>query len=347
MIWLAGSPSQAAHGVKEFADIPWAKPKGFELTTDIYVPDTGGEKLPVLIIYHGGGWLLNTKSIMTDMARYMASHSELVVVNMNYRRLADLDNTTTVNEIVEDALGAVLWVKDNIERYNGDPGKIAVTGDSAGGHLAAMVTLAGRRLESDGFKGKAPGFNPTYLPSGRTAEQVAKEDGVAVQAAILSYAVFDLLAAAKNGFETAGNPFWGWAKASPRGIFGKGISVESNAGFYEAVSPINYIVDRKDYRLPPQFVLVGEQDNLIKPEVVANYVSLLKKAGQPVEMKVYKNRGHGFLDSGCNDYTQGCFKDLAVPALNDMIKFVNKIFATPKLIGDVVMEISHSTLPGI
>lgn len=330
LIWLAGSPLQAAQGVKEFKDILWAKPKGFELTTDIYAPDAGGKKLPVLIIYHGGGWLLNTKSIMTDMARYVASHSDLVVVNMNYRRLADLDNTTTVNEIVEDALGAVLWVKDNIARYNGDPEKIAVTGDSAGGHLAAMVTLAGRRLESDGFKGKTLGFNPTYLPSGKTAEQVAREDGAAVQAAILSYAGFSLLDAAKNGFETDGNPFWGWANASPRGIFGKGIGVETNPEFYEAVSPINYIVDRKDYRLPPQFVLVGERDNFIRPEVVANYADLLKKAGQPVEMKVYKNRGHGFLDSGCNDYTQGCFKDLAVAALNDMIEFLNNVFDAPQ-----------------
>lgn len=333
LICLVSLPLQAAHNLEEFKDITWAKPKGFELTTDIYVPDTGGKKLPVLIIYHGGGWLLNTKSIMTDMARYMASHSELVVVNMNYRRLADLENTTTANEIVEDALGAVLWVKDNIERYNGDPGKIAVTGDSAGGHLAAMVTLAGRRLESDGFKGKTLGFNPTYLPPGKTAEQLAREDGAGVQAAVLSYAGFDLLAAAKNGFETAGNPFWGWAQASPRGIFGKGISIESNEEFYEAVSPINYIVDRKNYPLPPQFVLVGEHDNLIRPEVVANYVDLLKKAGQPVEMKVYKNRGHGFLDSGCNDYTQGCFKDLAVPALNDMIQFLNKVFEISKTDG--------------
>ena len=330
LVLLVSLPLQAAHPFKAFKDISWAKPKGFDLTTDIYVPDTDVKNLPVLIIYHGGGWLINTKSIMNDMARYMASHADLVVVNMNYRLLGDLDNTTTANEIVEDALGAVLWVKDNIKKYNGDPSRIAVTGDSAGGHLAAMVVLAGRQLESDGFKGKTPGFKPVYLPPGKTAEQIAKEDGEAVQAAILSYAALSMLTAAKDGFETADNPFWGWAKASPRGIFGKGISIESNPEFYDAVSPMHYIVARKDYKLPPQFVLVGEQDTLIKPEMVANYVALLKKAGQPVEMKVYKNRGHAYLDSGCNDYTQGCFKDLAVPTLDDMIKFLDKVFAAPR-----------------
>lgn len=323
---VIGLPLQAAHDIKIFKDITWADPKGFDLTADIYAPDTGGNDFPVLVIFHGGGWLLNTKEIMSDMAHYMASHADLVVVNMNYRRLGDLGNTTTINEIVEDALGAVLWVKDNIERYNGDPEKIAVTGDSAGGHLAAMVTLAGRQLESDGFKGETPGFNPTYLPPGKTAEQVAEQDGAAVQAAILSYPGLNMLAAAKNGFETADNPFWGWAEVGSRGIFGKGVSAESHPGFYEAVSPINYVVERKDDPLPQQFVIVGKNDRLITAESIQNYVNILKKTGQPVEMKVYENRGHGFLDSGCNDYTQGCFKDLAVPALDDMIEFLNRVF---------------------
>src|SRR5690625_3794012 len=98
-------------------------------------------------------------------------------------------------------MGAVLWVKENIHRYGGDPNKVAVTGDSAGGHLAAMVTLAGRDLRSHGFDDKPLGFNPTYLPEGVSAEQVAKEDRLQVQATILSYAAFSIYEAAKGGFE--------------------------------------------------------------------------------------------------------------------------------------------------
>lgn len=316
--------AQAEHAIKSYTDIKWAEPKGFALTTDIYVPDTGKKKYPVLIIYHGGGWLLNSKSIMTDMAKYMASHSEMVVVNMNYRLLADLNNTTKVNEIVEDAMGAVLWVKDHIKEYKGNPKKIAITGDSAGGHLASMVMLAGRKLETDGFSGDTLGFKPTYLPKNKTAEQVAKKDGARVQAVVLSYTAFDLLGVVKNGgFETSENMFWKWANATPRGLFGDGITVESRPDFYKAVSSINYIPNKKDYKLPPQFVHVGSKDFLLDP--AKQYVEELKKAGQKVELKIYEGKGHGFLDSGCNDYTGGCFKDLATPTLDDMIVFLEKV----------------------
>lgn len=323
-VLLLAVGAQAEHAFKSFTDIKWAEPKGFPLTADIYVPDTGKKKYPVLIIYHGGGWLLNSKSIMNDMAKYVASHSEMVVVNMNYRLLVDLNNTTKVNEIVEDALGGVLWVKDNIKTYGGNPKKIAVTGDSAGGHLASMVMFAGRSLETDGFAGKTLGFNPTYLPKNKTAEQVAKKDGTRVQAVVLSYAAFDLLGAAKNGgFETSQNMFWKYANATPRGLFGDGVTVDTHPDMYKAVSSNNYIPNKKDYKLPPQFVHVGSKDFLLA--AAKDYVDQLNKAGQQVKLKIYEGKGHGFLDSGCNDYTGGCFKDLATPTLDDIIVYLEKV----------------------
>ena len=321
---------RAEHAVKTFNDIEWAKPKGFALTTDIYVPDTPQEAMPVLIIYHGGGWLLNSKSIMDDLAMYIARHADYVVVNMNYRVLADINNTTTANEIVEDAMGAVLWVKDNIAQFKGDAQKIAVTGDSAGGHLAAMVTLAGNKLESDGFAGSSLGFTPSYLPPGKSAEQVAAENGLAVQATILSYAAFDLHAAAKNGFESANNPFWQWANASARGLFGNSISVDKNPDYYHAVSPVQYIVKHDVRALGPQFVLVGSNDTMTPPATSEAYVKQLKEAGQPAKLKIYPNRTHGFLDSGCPPYSSGCFSELATPTVKDMIAFLDEVFAKPQ-----------------
>jgi acetyl esterase len=327
LIFLFVPIAYAAAPLKTHSDIVWAAPEGFTLTLDIHVPDAGRDAYPVLIIFHGGGWLLNTKSIMDDMARYMASHGKYVVVNANYRLLADQNNTVTVNEIIEDAMGAVLWVKDHIAQYQGDPNKIAITGDSAGGHLTSMVMLGGRRLESDGYAGDSLGFNPTYLPRGMTAEDVAARDGLRVQAVILSYTAFDLSAIAQNGFETANNPFWGWANAKPRGVFGSAVSFATRPDFYHAASPIQHIPRARDYKLPPQFVHVGKEDGMTTPALAKDYVKRLKKAGQSVELKIYPKRGHGFLDSGCNDYTNGCFADLAVPTLKDMIKFLDRVFA--------------------
>jgi acetyl esterase len=302
---------KAEHPVIEHKDIQWAEAKGFKLTADIHVPNIKKKNLPVLVVFHGGGWLLNSKSIMSDMSNYMAANADLVVVNVNYRLLSDNNNTTTLNEMVEDALGAVLWVKDNIKQYGGNPKKIAVTGDSAGGQLAAMVILAGHKLESNGFAGATLGFKP---------------DGARVQAGVLSYAAYDLLSVGKGGFEAPGNKFWEWAKATPRGIFGADINAENHPEFYKAVSPLYSVPNSKDRKLPPQFIYVGSKDGLTTPEVATRFVDLLKQADQPVEFKIYEGKGHGFLDSGCNDYNHGCFKDLSKPALDDAIVFLNKTF---------------------
>lgn len=323
---FASAIASAEQEIKHFRDILWASPKGFPLTLDIVVPQTESKAKPTLVIFHGGGWLINNKSIMSDLADAIAKQSEIITVNVNYRLLPDVDNTTKANELIEDVMGAVLWVRDNIHQYGGDPHKIAVTGDSAGGHLAAMVTLAGRNLDSDGFDKKPLGFNPTYLPKGMTAEQVAAKDGLKVQATILSYAAFSLYDTAKTGFESSNNPFWNWANATARGMFGPDINVNDHPEHYQAASVQQYLVDAKTYTLPPQFVLVGDQDQLTTPESARQYVDKLTSLGQSARLKIYPNRGHGFLDSGCNDYTNGCFNELADATVKDMVAFLNEVF---------------------
>jgi acetyl esterase len=316
----------ADHPVKHNVGIVWASPKDFKLTLDIHVPQTESTKpKPVLVIFHGGGFLLNSKSIMTDLATTIASRTDIITVNVNYRLLSDLNNTTKINELVEDAMGSVLWVKDNIKQYGGDPTKVAVTGDSAGGHLASMVTLAGRNLDSDGFAKKPLGFKPTYLPEGMTAEQVARKDGLKVQATILSYTAFSLVGMVENGFEKD-SPIWKWAHAKARGVFGDEINLKDNRDYYLAMSPDQYLIDAKKYKLPPQFVHVGDQDQATKPEFSEKYVEQMKGLGQSVRLKIYPGKKHGFLDSGCNDYNQGCFDDLSKPTVDDMIAFLNEVF---------------------
>ncbi len=319
-------PAFADHSIKHYRDIVWASPKGFNLTLDIAVPETKTKAKPVLVIFHGGGWLLNNKSIMTDLADSIATRTDVITVNANYRLLSDVNNTTTVNDIIEDGMGAVLWVKENIQHYGGDPKKVAVTGDSAGGHLAAMIMVAGRNLGSDGFNKKPLKFKPTYLPKGVTAEQVAQKDGLKLQAAILSYAGFSLVDMVKHDFETDKNPFWKFANVKPRGMLGDNINVNDNPEYYQAVSPNQYLVSAKEYKLPYQFVHVGALDTLTTPEIATKYVEQLQSLGQPVKFKIHPGKKHGFLDSGCNDYNNGCFKELSEPAVTDMIAFLNDVF---------------------
>lgn len=316
--------AQAGEAVKIHRQIEFAKPDNFPLTLDIYVPQTGKKSYPVLVIYHGGGWLVNNNSIMHDMATKVARDGDMVVANMNYRLLVDQNNTVTMNQIIEDAFGGLLWVKDHIAEYGGDPTRVAITGDSAGGYLVAMILMRGRQLETDGYAGPSLGFKPSYLPAGKTAEQVAQEDGLKVQAAIISYAAFDLYErVVETGFETASNSFWKFANAEPRGLFGKGINPNDNSDYYRAASPILFIPKASEYRLPPQFVHVGSLDTATPATTAQHYVDLLKAGKQPVAYKVYPNKNHAYLDNGCN-WAGSCFDKDALWPMDDIISFLNK-----------------------
>jgi len=326
------SISAVAEPFTKVSDIVWASPKGasgtpFDLTMDIYTPTTGKKSYPVIVIFHGGGWLINNKSIMNEPAAYLASKGEYVVCNVNYRLLVDQGNTVKMNEIVEDVFGAVLWIKDNIAKYKGNPGQVIVTGDSAGGHLATMVVVQGHNLESDGFAGPTMGFKPTYLPRGKTAEQVAKANGLAVQAAMISYGAFDILGAALGGFEQSSNMFWTMGKAKPRGLFGEGITPQDNPAPYKQVSPLYQIPKASERKLPPMFFSVGSKDNLTTPASIEAFIAKLKEAGHPApEYWVYEGRPHAFLDSGSNQFLGTSFAKDAPEALDRMLAFLNKLF---------------------
>jgi len=313
------------HGFELTPDIEWARPGGQSLTMDIYVPKTGKDQYPVLVIFHGGAWLINDKSPMTSMSEYIARHSEYVICNVNYRLLVDQGNTVTMDQIIEDAMGAVLWVKDHIAAYKGDPSRVMVTGDSAGGHLASMVVLCGRKLESDGFSGPTLGFKPTYLSEGQTAEQVAANGGLEVQAAILSYAAYDIYAAALGGFEDEGNFFWSFAQSTARGLFGDSINVQEHPEHYKAVSPIYNMPDSSERRLPPQLCTAGSEDELITPPSVQSFVNLLTENGHQAEYWEHEGRPHAFLDGGQNEFLGTEFVKDAIPALERMIRFMDQV----------------------
>lgn len=333
--WLIVSLSAPAqtepkHEYQLHKDILWASPDGFDLTMDIYTPQTGKKNYPVLIIFHGGGWLINSNDIMDQPADYLASRGEFVVCNVNYRLLGDQDNTVTLNQIVEDALGAVLWVKTHIADYGGNPQAVAVTGDSAGGQMAAMVVNQSRNLAEQRFNAQQTSFLPTYMPEKMTLAKI-KEGFLDVQAAILSYPAVDLYQSSlgpnndgKGGFESASNIFWQMGGATARGIFGKGVDVLSQPDYYKAVSPLYTIP--QDRKLPPQFLMVGSKDNLTTPESVKKYADALQQAGNKVTFWIYEGRPHAFLDSGSNAFLGIAFEKDAPEALDKMMGFLNSVF---------------------
>lgn len=311
--------------VHEFAkasDVKWASPRGFDLTMDIYTPQTGKEAYPVIIMYHGGGWLINDKSIMDKGSAYLARNGEYVVCNVNYRLLGDLDNSVTMNEIIGDAFGAALWIRENIAKYKGDPDELIVTGDSAGGHLATMVATQGHRLCDQDFS--APGFcfRPSYLPAAGLPK-----NGFSISAAIISYGSFDQYGAASNGFESSGNIFWQLGGATPRSILGGDKTPRANAEAYKAVSPLYRVKPADEVNYPPMLFTVGSEDNLTTPASIRTYIDKLRTAGHDdLKYWVHEGRPHAFLDSGSNEFLGIEFTKDAIPALDYMLGYLNERF---------------------
>jgi acetyl esterase len=105
----------------------------------VYIPREG-EILPVLVYFHGGGWVLGELDSVDSLCRSLAKTADCVVVSVDYR----LAPEHKFPAAVEDAYSATKWVGDNATVLSCDPKRIAVGGDSAGGNLAAAVSIMAR-----------------------------------------------------------------------------------------------------------------------------------------------------------------------------------------------------------
>jgi acetyl esterase len=93
--------------------------------------------LPVLVFYHGGGWMLGDLDSHDWICRMIANKADSVVVNVDYRLAPEF----IFPAAFDDALAATKWVVANAEMLRIDPAQVSVGGDSAGGNLAAAVAL--------------------------------------------------------------------------------------------------------------------------------------------------------------------------------------------------------------
>ena len=109
---------------------------GLTVPLSVYVPD-GNRPHPVVLYFHGGGFVAGDLAVVDEPARSVANGAEVIVVTASYRRAPEYRFPTAV----EDCWAALGWVVDNVARYGGDPQNIVLMGDSAGGNLAAVTAL--------------------------------------------------------------------------------------------------------------------------------------------------------------------------------------------------------------
>ena len=105
----------------------------------IYRPEPG-ESAPCLVYYHGGGWVIGTPDSTDAICRAVAKRAGCVVVSVDYR----LSPEHKFPIPLDDCFAATRWVADNAAELGVDPNRIAVGGDSAGGNLAAAVSIRAR-----------------------------------------------------------------------------------------------------------------------------------------------------------------------------------------------------------
>lgn len=103
----------------------------------IYVPNTAGPRCPVIVYIHGGGFVVGNTTMYEPIITFIAEKTRSIVVGVDYRKAPEHKFPTGA----EDCIDAVQWVHANAEFIGGDPNRLAVVGDSAGGNLSIIVSL--------------------------------------------------------------------------------------------------------------------------------------------------------------------------------------------------------------
>ena len=117
-------------------NVTYAIANNVELKLDLYLPRTVAEPVPLIVNFHGGGWVEgNKEGSMLGLMRYL--QMGFAVANVGYR----LGRVSPAPAAVEDTRCALRWLSRRAKQYKFDTGKIVLTGGSAGGHLALITGM--------------------------------------------------------------------------------------------------------------------------------------------------------------------------------------------------------------
>jgi acetyl esterase/lipase len=113
---------------------------GGSIHARVYTPRSGNATHPLIVYYHGGGWVIADLNTYDASAKGLAEQTNAVVVSVHYRQGPEHKFPTAHN----DAFAAYQWVLKNATSLKGDTSHIAVVGESAGGNLACNVSIMAR-----------------------------------------------------------------------------------------------------------------------------------------------------------------------------------------------------------
>lgn len=256
---------------------------------DVLVPHDLTEPLPVYIYFHGGGWTSGDKAPLT---KYAASQAQdgMVVVNVNYRMAGRFH----FKHMLEDGNSVLDWVARNIAEFGGDATRIILGGDSAGGHIAALLT--------------ATAFDDDLAAHYDIRPQVDKQHlrGLVQHCSMADFSViFD------RGFILSRNFL---RMLIPGG--GRGQSLKAASRF---LSPIEWL----DKGFPPVFLTTSERDFFYQSNM--NFVEAMRRRALPIDTLIYSrdrvNAKHTWQQDSKHPESQEVYRRLGV--------FVRRVAAGP------------------
>ena len=216
-----------------------------------------GANAPVLLYVHGGAWMIGDKEIQGEILLTEMARRGWVCAAITYR----LSPHATWPEHIVDVKRAIAWTRATIAAHGGDPSFIAITGGSAGGHLAALCALTAG--------------DPQYQPGFEDAD-------TSVQACVPLYGVYDVADLAGSGRRDIVDLWERHVMKAP---------LAANPKVWEQASPIA----RVHSHAPPTFVIHGTNDTLVPVDQARRFVDRLRSVStQPVAYAELPRAQHAF-----------------------------------------------------
>lgn len=260
-------------GATMYHAIEYASVEGFRpLQLDLYLPAPSNAPVPAIVYFHGGGWSLGTrrrfgrafKSWQPSALERLAA-AGFAVATVDYR----LSGEAVFPAQLHDAKAAVRWVRANAELLNVDPTRIVAWGESAGGHIAALVGLTGDRPDLEGAVGDL-----------RFSSSVC---GV-----VEHYTPTELLAGAEQRHPDSDADPNSADSAESRMI---GAALTERPDLARAASPVTYA----HAGAPPFHIHHGTDDRMVPFGQATSLVAALQAVDVPVELVAVEGADHFWI----------------------------------------------------
>ena len=245
-------------GITLERDIVFGNADGYELKLDIAYSNDSDSLAPAIVHIHGGAWRNGRKSANRALG---FAREGFVGVSINYR----LSGVARFPAGVYDCKRAIRWVRANAEKYGIDPARIGIVGESAGGHLVALLGTSGGDPWLEGHEGHL-------------------EYSSSVQSVVDHYGPVDFLR-----MEDAPGRMRHLTPDSPESLW-LGRQVTLVPELVAQANPITYL-DPAD---PPMLIIHGEHDGIVIIEQSEYLYEALQKAGVESEFIRVKNADHGY-----------------------------------------------------